>query len=99
MTFRRHATVRFWVVLIFCATAASLIFNLREQGSLAAQQERLHALQLQYASLNDQHASLERQLAFAKTDEYIERTARTSYSLLKPGEIRFVSDEHAGNLP
>lgn len=47
------------------------------------------AARVTLSRLETERAALEREIALAGTDAYIENLARTQYGFLKPGEIRF----------
>ena len=88
---RRRVKPRFWLfmiavtLLVFCASF--LVMRGRYvQGEARLQQARSDrdALILQVNALTDQ-------LAFARTDDYVVRTARDELGMIMPGEVRYVN--------
>lgn len=53
---------------------------------------RVRALQAERDGLTEQVASLTERLDYVRTDEYVERVARDELNMLRPGEIRYVSN-------
>ncbi len=57
------------------------------------QDEVIAQLELKRQQMVEQNNELQRKIEFAKTDEYVERIAREELGLLKPGEVRYVTDQ------
>jgi len=53
--------------------------------------ERLAKVDAEYETMLLQLDALREELAFAGTDEYVERVARDELNMLMPGEVRYVS--------
>lgn len=53
--------------------------------------KRLAAAEAEYDALLNELDYLREELAFAGTDEYVERVARDELGMVMPGEIRYVS--------
>jgi len=68
------------LVVGFCVTRSQL--SRGESRRLALEQEK--------AALAAQIAQLKDEIAFAQTDEYVERVARDELGLIQPGEVRYV---------
>lgn len=60
---------------------------------LRAGAEKLAQVQAEHAALSEQLEALSEELAYAQTDEYVERVARDELGLMRPGEIRYVSSK------
>ena len=88
---KRRVEPRFWLTLMLLT---GILFGAAyglESHYLAQQDRDIARLYEQREQIANQNAALERKIAFTKTDEYIERTARAELGLLKPGEVRFVA--------
>lgn len=87
-------------MIMLVMSVVFLVAYISEEGTMASQQLQIQQLTEQYEAASIEHAVLERKIAFAKTDDYVERTARNELGLLMPGEIRFVSggDSSAGTI-
>ncbi len=88
---RRRAKPRFWLFLIAVTLlvfgASFLVMRARyAQGEALLKQTRADrdALVLQVNALTDQ-------LNFARTDDYVIRTARDELGMIMPGEVRYVN--------
>lgn len=79
-----------WLFITFAAVFALYLIasnNIASQKQLLIAQESSHRIAL--SRLETERAALEKEIALADTDAYIENLARTQYGFLKPGEIRF----------
>ena len=88
---KRVIKPRFWLLMI---GALLLIFACVyiSQGQLMQRQNtRLTDLQAQLIQKQSTNAQLERKIAFAKTDEYVQRVAHEELGLLYEDEIKFVA--------
>lgn len=84
---------RFCVILIavmLIVFSLSLTLACRELRTGAA---KLDQVRTEYAALQAELTELREELAYAQTDEYVERVARDELGLLRPGEIRYVSSK------
>ena len=52
---------------------------------------RIEALRQKCATQNAYLSELDRAIAFAQTDAYVEKIARSELNLLYPGEIRYIA--------
>lgn len=82
---------RFWLLMMAVLVLVFVGFYTSQSGYMARQQAQIALLEAQRDEIVAENAMLERKIAFSKTDEYIERTAREDLGLLKPGEVRFVA--------
>ncbi len=91
LAMRRRVKPRFWLIMIavtlivFCASYA--VMNRRyAQGVQRLQRvrENRDRLILQVDALSDS-------LSFARTDDYVVRTARDELGMIMPGEVRYVN--------
>lgn len=81
-------------MLLMTALAAVFLCVYVSQGRfLQSQAERIKVLEGQKQEELEKNAELERKIAFAKTDAYVERVARDELGLVKEGEIRFVAPQ------
>ena len=92
MSRKTNIKPRFWILMTLVVTCMFAIAYGAEARLMGNQQAEIDILQVQYQELRDQNAALDRQLAFSKTDAFIERAARNELGLLKPGEVRFVAN-------
>ena len=82
---------RFCLILIGVMLAVFSISLGLSSRDLAAGAQRLAQVQAERDALADELESLSAELAYAQTDEYIERVARDELGMMRPGEIRYVS--------
>ena len=83
---------RFWVfvivVMLVCFSASYAVTQLR-YGQVT---EHVNALTQEKVGLMDRITELSDQLSYVRTDEYVERIARDELNMIRPGEIRYVSN-------
>ena len=83
---------RFWVfvivVMLICFGTSYAVAQIQYQQAA----ERVESLVDEKMALDDRIISLSSQLAYVKTDAYIERVARDELNMIMPGEIRYVSN-------
>ena len=83
---------RFWVfvivVMLICFGTSYAVAQIQYQQAT----ERVENLVDEKMALDDRIISLSSQLAYVKTDAYIERVARDELNMIMPGEIRYVSN-------
>lgn len=65
----------------------------RQQHTMGQAQARIDELEAQLEDMRLTAAALEGDLAFSKTDAYIERLAREELGYVKHGEIKFIAEE------
>lgn len=82
---------RFWLMM---SLAAAVVFA----GTFAVTGHKLSQVERALEQRIDQRdeivreiGQIEERIAFVQTDEYVERMARDTLGLIKPGEIRYVS--------
>lgn len=86
-----HIKPRFCLILIctmLIVFAVSIGISCRD---LRAGARSLAAAEAEYDEMLLEVNSLREELAFAGTDEYVERVARDELNMLMPGEVRYVS--------
>lgn len=91
VTRKRNVKPRFYLILMTVLVLVFLGVYVSQSNFMAVREQQIAELQEQQRKAEQQNAELERRISFAKTDEYIERTAREKFGLVKPGEIRFVA--------
>lgn len=82
---------RFYLLL---AAVLALAFGLncaRIALRIHKAQLRIDALQQQCAAQEARLEELEAAIAYAQTDDYVEKIARSELNLLYPGEIRYIA--------
>ena len=83
---------RFWVfvivVMLVCFSASYAVTQLR-YGQVT---QHVNALTQEKVGLMDRIAELSDELSYVRTDEYVERIARDELNMIRPGEIRYVSN-------
>ena len=86
-------TPRFCLILI---GTMLIVFSLSlglSHRDLAKGAERLEKVYAEHAELEQQIRQLREDLAYAQTDDYVERVARDELGMMRPGEIRYVSND------
>ncbi len=82
---------RFWLLLIAVMLVVFGSVYVSQAQYLSTQAQHIESLEAEKVRALDENAALERKIAFAKTNEYVERVARDQLGLLKKNEVRFVS--------
>ena len=91
MVGKYHIKPRFWLML---SLTAALVFSVRflvARNRLDAAAAEVAALEAQRDQLVREIGTLQDEINFAQTDEYIERAARDELGLIMPGEVRYVN--------
>ncbi len=73
-------------VLIFVVVGSLIVANWRINQKRAAYQSQLEALQAELQTLELQKQQLQSQIYQTSEEEYLEREARETFNLKKPGE-------------
>ena len=84
-------TPRFCLILIAVMLLAFGVSIGVSSRDLARGTEKLEAVYAEQAELEQHLRQLQEDLAYAQTDDYIERVARDELGLMRPGEIRYIS--------
>ena len=83
---------RFWlfviVVMLLCFGASYAVTQMR-YGQIT---EHVNELSEEKVSLIDRVSALNSQLGYVSTDAYVERVARDELNMIRPGEVRYVSN-------
>ena len=83
---------RFWVfvivVMLICFGTSYAVTQLR-YGQVV---DHVNALNREKVGLIDRISELSTQLNYVRTDDYVERVARDELNMIRPGEIRYVSN-------
>ncbi len=95
MARKKRIKPRFWFMMMVVMLIAFGVVYLTEANYMEGQRANIAKLTQERNQLLAENATIERKIAFSKTDEYIERTARSELGLLKPGEVRFVAGSEA----
>ncbi|MBR2571114.1 MAG: septum formation initiator family protein [Clostridia bacterium] len=88
---RVRSKPRFWVLLMTAMVLVFLVMYSSQSRFMRQQAGSLAELRSAKAEIMEENAKLERRIAFTKTDEYVDRTARAELGMIKEGEIRFVT--------
>lgn len=83
---------RFWILVILVMVACfgtSYFVNQMRYGEIT---EEVDALSREKVGLMDRINELSNQLSYVSTDSYVERVARDELNMIRPGEIRYVSN-------
>ena len=89
---RYRATPRLWLFMIgFMLVCFGITFT-ASQIRYNQLSEHLSMLNQQKITLTNQISSLNDQLAYVRSNEYVERVARDELNMIMPGEIRYVSN-------
>ena len=76
------------VVMLICFGTSYAVTQMR-YGQIT---DHVDALNREKVGLMDRITELSEQLNYVRTDDYIERVARDELNMLRPGEIRYVSN-------
>ena len=83
---------RFWifviVVMLICFGTSYAVTQLR-YGQVT---QHVNALNQEKVGLIDRISELSSELSYVRTDAYVERVARDELNMIRPGEIRYVSN-------
>ncbi len=83
---------RFWIlviaVMLVCFGTSYAVTQMR-YGEVT---EQVDALNQEKVGLMDRISELSNQLNYVSTDAYVERVARDELNMIRPGEIRYVSN-------
>ena len=83
---------RFWVfiivVMLICFGTSYAVTQLR-YGQVT---QHVNALSREKVGLIDRITELSSELSYVRTDDYVERIARDELNMIRPGEIRYVSN-------
>jgi len=74
------------VLLLISASYIKKTFEILKSG------ERLTEIRKEVTSLNSEKESLEFEISYMQSPEYIERSARTELNMVKPNELVFVPE-------
>ena len=85
-------TPRFCLILIGVMLIVFSISIAVSRHDLAEGAEKLEEVYAEHAELEHQLRQLRDELAYASTDDYVERIARDELGLMRPGEIRYISN-------
>ncbi|HIU34019.1 MAG TPA: septum formation initiator family protein [Candidatus Pullichristensenella excrementigallinarum] len=88
---RYHAKPKFYLLLAGLLVIGFSISYLVANSRLSAASDALASKIAQRDEIVQEIGELEKEIAFAQTDEYVERAARDELGLIMPGEIRYVS--------
>ena len=83
---------RFWVfviaVMLVCFSVSFIVTQVR-YGQIS---DHVDALSQEKVGLMNRVNELNSTLSYVRTDEYVERVARDELNMIRPGEIRYVSN-------
>ena len=91
MVGKYHIKPRFWLMLSLTAAVVFSVSFLVARNRLDAAAAEVAALEAQRDQLVREIGTLQDEINFAQTDEYIERAARDELGLIMPGEVRYVN--------
>ena len=91
MVGKYHIKPRFWLMLSLTAALVFSVSFLVARNRLDAAAAEAAALEAQRDQLVREIGTLQDEINFAQTDEYIERAARDELGLIMPGEVRYVN--------
>ena len=83
---------RFWLFVIALMLVCFGISCAVAQVRYVQASGRLSQLNAEKADLMNQVSALTAQLNYVRTDDYVERVARDELNMLRPGEVRYVSN-------
>lgn len=87
---RRKATSRFWILSILLLIAVLVVWDKIEDRMLAEKDTAIVQLNEQLSDWEVKLADAKRKFEYARSDDFIERLARTELGYIKPGEILYV---------
>ena len=91
MVGKYHIKPRFWLMLSLTAALVFSVSFLVARNRLDAAAAEVAALEAQRDQLVREIGTLQDEINFAQTDEYIARAARDELGLIMPGEVRYVN--------
>lgn len=94
MARKYRAKPRFWLMLSLVAAIVLCVGFFVTRQRLNAEAGQTKELIAQRDQIVQEIGALESEIAFAQTDEYVERAARDSLGLIMPGEVRYVNSEN-----
>lgn len=84
---------RFWLLMMSLVLIVFFALYTAQEKVIATQASQIEELRQQKEEMEIEIASAERKLAFSKSDEYIERTAR-GWGMIKEGEVLYVEPDN-----
>lgn len=91
---RRRVQPRFWLILIALMLSAFALVWSSQQDLIEQREAMIEELTAAREELEIRIAESQRQLQFSKSDEYIERLARSELGLVMPDEVLYVSPQN-----
>ena len=85
-------TPRFFLILICLMLIVFSVSICASRADLIRGAEKLEAVHAEHAQLEEQLLQLREELEYVQTDAYVERVARDELGMMRPGEIRSVSN-------
>lgn len=82
---------RFWFILMALMLIVSAIVTAEQNQTIAVQSARIAEMTATKENMEIDIASAERKLEFCKSDDYIERIARSQLGLVMPDEVLYVN--------
>ncbi len=82
---------RFVLFLNLLVLILFAIIFMGERNFIQQQEATITQLEQQTLEIAHQNETLEGQIAFTETTEYVERVAREELGLMKPGEVRYMT--------
>ncbi len=84
---------RFWMLCILIMVIVFGIFLLCANHDLRVGSEKLDEATVERTELQSELQSLQEELEYVQTDDYVIRVARDELGMLMPGEVRYVSED------
>ncbi|MBQ3223464.1 MAG: septum formation initiator family protein [Clostridia bacterium] len=91
---RRRVQPRFWLILIALMLSAFALVWSSQQDLIEQREAMIEELTAAREQMEIEIAEAQRQLQFSKSDEYIERLARSELGLVMPDEVLYVSPQN-----
>ena len=93
MAFLSRINKKFWLCLMLILLLGFAFVYRMESDCIREQTARIAELNAQKTVKVEENAKLERKIAFSKTDDYVDRMARSELGMIGEGEIRFTFSE------
>jgi len=91
---RMRVQPRFWLILIALMLSAFALVWSSQQDLIEQREAMIEELTAAREQMEIEIAEAQRQLQFSKSDEYIERLARSELGLVMPDEVLYVSPQN-----
>lgn len=90
----RRVKPRFWLILMVLMLSVYIVLTSSQRDLIEQQAAVIDELTLTKETMEVEIASAQRRLEFSKSDDYIERIARSELGLVMPDEVLYVQSNN-----